>query len=372
MKWCIPKRSMRMGVTNSFLPINRTYLNNATIKNLQTEGWVRTSGHRPANIAVYADGTSTISNCTCGASIESTLKSSWVDGGAVVACIKSGATLNITDCYARASVYYEGTAYSGGGVVGWTEDATAMANLERCVYNPTFIEIEKKDNDPHYFVSGPGQKTLNKCFYNKTAEESVLTAEGTSWEVYYNTENLWNYLGWNLEDRNLPKEVTAASLTIESPVIENVTIDCDETPIVNFDGGQFIGSYSPVALPVNDRTNLFLGAKNTLYWPSGTNYEDFPDLNGANSSNFYLGSCRAYFHIGSPSGVRAFVLNFDEHEQTGIKTIFADDRKPGSSNAATGIYILDGRRVATDFDKQSPYNLPKGVYIVNGRKVAIK
>ena len=167
-------------------------------------------------------------------------------------------------------------------------------------------------------------------------------------------------------------EVASASFTIESPVIENVTIDCGETPVVNFDGGQFVGSYSPVALPLNDRSNLFLGAKNTLYWPSGTNYEDFPDLDGANSSNFYLGSCRAYFHIGSPSGVRAFVLNIDESEQTGIMTIFADDRKPSSSNAATGIYTLDGRRVATDFDKRSPNRLPKGVYIVNGRKVAIK
>ncbi len=221
-------------------------LRNATVKNLQTEGWVTTSGHRPANIAVYADGTSTISNCTCGASIESTLKNSWVDGGAVVACIKSGATLNITDCYARASVYYENSAYSGGGVVGWTEDATATANLECCVYAPTWIEIEKTDNDPHYFVSGPGQKTLSKCFYNETAEESVLTAEGTNWGVYYNTDDLWSYLGWK-RGIKLPKEVVVEFASIEDPVFKDVIIESGNTSVVNFDGGQFIGSYSPFA-----------------------------------------------------------------------------------------------------------------------------
>jgi len=213
---------------------------------LQVEGWVTTSGHRPANIAVYADGTSTISNCTCGASIESTLKKSWVDGGAVVACIKSGATLNITDCYARASVYYEESAYSGGGVVGWTEDATATANLERCVYAPTWIEIEKTDNDPHYFVSGPGQKTLTKCFYNETAEESVLTAEGTNWGVYYNTDDLWSYLGWK-RGIKLPKEVVDELATIEDPVFKDVRIESGNPSVVNFDGGQFFGSYSPFA-----------------------------------------------------------------------------------------------------------------------------
>ena len=108
---------------------------------------------------------------------------------------------------------------------------------------------------------------------------------------------------------------------------------------------------------------FYLGADNKLYWP--------------NTENFSVKAFRAYFDLSpAPAGVREYNLNFGEDpssELTGIVTVPADGRDSGSPRSVrTGIYTLDGRRVATDasgFDLKS--RLP-GLYIVNGKKMIIK
>ena len=155
---------------------------------------------------------------------------------------------------------------------------------------------------------------------------------------------------------------------IENPTFTGVTVSNTEpASVASTDGTvSFVGTYSPVGLTVDDQSNLFLGAANTLYWPNGANNAD---------GKYYVGACRAYFHVSEPTLARAFVLNFGDAlgSETGIISIPVNGRESGSSNSVRpGIYALDGRRVASDFDKQSPYSLPKGVYIVNGRKIVIK
>lgn len=68
----------------------------------------------------------------------------------------------------------------------------------------------------------------------------------------------------------------------------------------------FTGSYSPVSLAAGDQTVLYLGAANTLYWPSAAKT---------------VGACRALFRLGGDAvaHARAFNLNFgDDDETTGI------------------------------------------------------
>ena len=144
---------------------------------------------------------------------------------------------------------------------------------------------------------------------------------------------------------------------IESPTFTNVTISTttptDITPTGEGSDGSvtFKGTFGPVTIGEGgDNTKLYLGGDNKLYWP-----------NGAMSIN----SFRAYFqlndHIASSSAVRAFVLNFDGNEQTGITTtnytIF--------SNSDNAWYTLDSR-------KFSGKPTAKGLYINNGKKVVIK
>ena len=135
----------------------------------------------------------------------------------------------------------------------------------------------------------------------------------------------------------------------------------------------FNGTFTPTAIAVNDKSCLFLGvgknAQNqdvsTLYWPAGSNYTSFPDLDpAAADSHYYLGAFRAWFHIdlnGGTNAVRSFNLNFgDEEETTGIIST-----TNYTNSAGAGWYDLSGRKLQ---------GMPtaKGIYVHNGHKVVIK
>jgi uncharacterized repeat protein (TIGR02543 family) len=151
---------------------------------------------------------------------------------------------------------------------------------------------------------------------------------------------------------------------IVSPLFEGVTISATTPTTVSFDGGQFVGTFSPLGLPVGTKSNLILGAANTFFWPNDTNCEQFPNLTpAATTDNYYLGSCRAYFHIGGDqANVRAFVLNFEDGSvKTGIRPLSGSPE--GESTEVW--YSLDGIRLN---GKPST----RGIYINNGNKVVIK
>ena len=158
---------------------------------------------------------------------------------------------------------------------------------------------------------------------------------------------------------------------ITSPVFEWVNVSADApTPVVSSDGAvTFVGSYSPVSLAANDRSVLYLGAGNTLYWPSAA---------------MNIGSCRALFRLGSGAqgNVRACSLSFGDgsSEQTGIKEIengrFLDEPSGEAErkieNEAGAWYDLQGRRMDSSiFNSQSSIK-KKGLYIHGGRKVVVK
>ena len=197
-----------------------------------------------------------------------------------------------------------------------------------------------------------GYKTQNfgnKGTYTTATGNELASLLGEFWMVR-------NGVVVPIIDPDTPAEV------INDPMFKNVTIDATASTSVAFSGGQFVGTYSPVGLAVNDRSNLFLGSDNTLYWPNGSNYEDFTSLVGANSSNYYIGACRAYFHIGSPSLVRAFVLNFGEdNETTGI---LSTTNLTNDTNSDAW-YDLSGRKLSSKPTQ-------KGLYIHGGNKVVIK
>ncbi len=114
---------------------------------------------------------------------------------------------------------------------------------------------------------------------------------------------------------------------------------------------QFIGTFSPVTLDGGDKSNLFLGADNTLHWPS---------------ADRSIGSFRAYFHVdgGNVSAIKLY-FGEDENETTGVVSI--DNSQLTIDNWAGAWYDLQGRRVANG---QKPK--AKGIYIYKGKKQVIK
>ena len=144
---------------------------------------------------------------------------------------------------------------------------------------------------------------------------------------------------------------------ISEPVFKNVFIS-DATAKVSTDYVDFVGCYSPVGIYTAEKTNLYLGADNTLYYPT--------------DADFKVNAFRGYFQLkgltasessnSNQASVRAFKLNFGDDEATGIISVHDSGFRVNGSDAW---YTIDGRKL----DKQPTQ---RGVYVSNGRKVVIK
>lgn len=138
-----------------------------------------------------------------------------------------------------------------------------------------------------------------------------------------------------------------------------VTITTGISAVESTDGTlSFTGLYSPVNIAGEDRSILFLGEDNNLYYP-----------NAATT----IKSFRACFQLhgitagdpdnNDPNAVRTFRTNFDGEETTGI--ISTTNYTNYTNKADATWYTINGVRL-------NAKPTAKGIYIVNGRKVIVK
>ena len=147
---------------------------------------------------------------------------------------------------------------------------------------------------------------------------------------------------------------------ITNPVFTGVTISKTTPEIVSSTDGTvtFKGIYSPVSWDTENKSILYLGTANKLYWPQPADAEHPVSLN----------AFRAYFQLDDKVTASEIFLNFDgdeddNNEATGIKTT----NYTNLTYYDGAWYSLDGRKIANG---QKP--TAKGVYIHNGRKVVVK
>jgi hypothetical protein len=142
----------------------------------------------------------------------------------------------------------------------------------------------------------------------------------------------------------------ASGSNIENPVFTGVTIDKTYRSVTSSDGYvTFKGTYDRLEWNTENKSILFVGAGNTLYWPT---------------TGGHVNACRAYFDLGTYEA-REFVLNFEEGNSE--TTSISEELRVKSEEfaTATGWYTLDGRKL-------NGKPTTKGLYIVNGRKVVVK
>ena len=157
-------------------------------------------------------------------------------------------------------------------------------------------------------------------------------------------------------------------MNLVNPMFKEVTIS-DAAANVSTDYVDFVGTYAPVSIYTAEKTNLYLGADNKLYYPT--------------ASDFTVNAFRGYFQLKNGlsagdsadpnAGVRSFVLNFgDDDNATGIISVHDSGFTVNGSDAW---YTIDGRKLdgrSAEGRLQGKKPTRAGVYINNGKKVVIK
>ena len=153
------------------------YVENATIKNLRTQGKITSKGNSLSGMVRAALGTTTITGCISDVDITGG-NGGWDDSKAagMVQAVASGASVHITDCLVKGSItdnadeYYRAMAgfvfYNGG-----------TYTLTRCLYAGT-NNADNSNNNCYTFAptnTSGATTTLNNCYYLNTCGE----AQGT-------------------------------------------------------------------------------------------------------------------------------------------------------------------------------------------------
>ena len=146
-------------------------LDGATIKNLNVAGSITTDGRRPAGIASFVSGNTTITNCKSSVAITSSYASD-IDAGGFVGRVNKNGSLTMSGCIFTGSINYSNNSgYEGGGLVGWTQEE-ATSTLTDCVFAPTSVNIKNSYSSNFYmFAIGHHLSTINinNCYYDDVA-----------------------------------------------------------------------------------------------------------------------------------------------------------------------------------------------------------
>ena len=158
------------------------YVENATIKNLRTQGKITSKGNSLSGMVRAALGTTTITGCISDVDITGG-NGGWDDSKAagMVQAVASGASVHITDCLVKGSItdnadeYYRAMAgfvfYNGG-----------TYTLTRCLYAGT-NNADNSNNNCYTFAptnTSGATTTLNNCYYLNPcgkAQGEQVTAE---------------------------------------------------------------------------------------------------------------------------------------------------------------------------------------------------
>ena len=175
------KFNWNAGKDNQIAPFY--YVENATIKNLRTQGKITSKGNSLSGMVRAALGTTTITGCISDVDITGGGNGGWDDSKAagMVQAVASGASVHITDCLVKGSItdnadeYYRAMAgfvfYNGG-----------TYTLTRCLYAGT-NNADNSNNNCYTFAptnTSGATTTLNNCYYLNPcgkAQGEQVTAE---------------------------------------------------------------------------------------------------------------------------------------------------------------------------------------------------
>ena len=147
---------------------------NATIRNLRTEGEINSSTNFLSGLAGNVYGTTTISGCVSAVNITSTYNEGGCDAAGMVECVRDNANVTITDCVVKGKI--NATTEKGKeNICGFVNNQYGKCTLNNCLY-------AGENNGTRWsrtFAPYSGT-TLNNCYYLNpcgNAQGTKVTAE---------------------------------------------------------------------------------------------------------------------------------------------------------------------------------------------------
>ena len=197
--------------------------------------------------------------------------------------------------------------------------------------------------------------------FDVSINDTPLAGDDVVAKVFDNTSSLSADGLLTLKFSAAPATITAGTpfiikwnntgVNLVNPVFTGVTISSTAAQEVasTDEKVKFVGQYSPFAITADNINEiLYVASGNKIGYAAGART---------------LKSCRAHFWVkpnGTSATARAINIDWGDGETTSITLVNAD-----SENAASGIYMLDGRKL-------SDVPTTKGVYIVNGKRIVVK
>ena len=191
------------GENDNIAPFGR--VNGATIKNLRTEGSIRSDGYYLSGLIDEAyGGSNTVANCVSAVNITSSYTSDRCGAGGLISYIYSGANVAISDCLVKGSI--NATTEKGQkGMGGFVYSQNGTCTLTRCLYAGT-NNADNSNNNCYTFAptnTSGATTTLNNCYYlnpcGKAQGEQVTKAQLESGEVAYLLQNKRDDQVWGQE-----------------------------------------------------------------------------------------------------------------------------------------------------------------------------
>lgn len=213
-------------------------------------------------------------------------------------------------------------------------------------WNTLCLPFDVEDISGSPLAGATVKELTDASFDNSTGTLTLTFADATSIKAGQAYLIKWPDSGTTLG----PSDLVFTGVTLANGLNDDeISTDDSSTATVTF-----MGTYKKLTFDAEDRTILFLGAGNTLYYPQ----------RGA-----IIGAQRGYFKLSGltagdlPKQARAFVLNSGDEETTGIRSLTSSSSPKGKGSDYW--YTLDGRRLGAKPTQ-------KGIYINNGRKAVIK
>ena len=163
------------GSVNDVAPFGR--VNGATIKNLRTEGSIRSDGYYLGGlIDEAAGGNITVANCVSAVNITSSYTSDRCGAGGLISYIFPSARVTINDCLVKGSI--NATTEKGQkGMGGFVYVQNGACIMNNCLYAGT-NNADNSNNNCYTFAptnTSGATTTLNNCYYLNPCGE----AQGT-------------------------------------------------------------------------------------------------------------------------------------------------------------------------------------------------